>query len=74
MAAAAPHRGVEGQQLSTATGPEGMAWSCVRGGSGSGSGKGSALEGSGHGTGCPGQWARPQIDGTLEAFRHLSQT
>jgi len=25
-----------------------------------GLGKGAALEGSGHGTGCPGQWARPQ--------------
>lgn len=37
-------------------------------------GNGSAPEGSGHGTACPGQWARPQAAGAQGAFGHRSQT
>jgi len=35
MVAAAPHREQRGSSV-TATGPEGTAWSCVRGGAGEG--------------------------------------
>jgi len=37
--------------LGTGTGPEGMAWSCVRGGAAGGLGKCSSPESGGHGTG-----------------------
>ena len=58
-----PHGGCSSSQgvNVTATGPEGMAWGCIRGGSVWGLGKGSSPEGGGHGTGCPGQWAQPQV-------------
>jgi len=36
-----------------------------------GLGTGAAPEGSGHGMGCPGQWARPQV---LEFKEHLEST
>ena len=49
--------------LVTVTGPEGMAWSYVRGGSGWVWGKGSSPEGAGHGTDSPRPWARPQAAG-----------
>ena len=35
-----------------------------------GSGKGSAPGGAGHGTGCTGQWARPQMLELDDALRH----
>ena len=43
------------QGLVTVTGPKGTPRSCVRGGSGWRLGKDFSPEGSGHGTGCPGQ-------------------
>jgi len=46
--------------LLTATGPEGMAWSCQGRGSWE-LGISCAPEGGGHGTGCPGLWARPWV-------------
>ena len=71
-------QGVEGSavlcSLVTATGPEGTAWRCVRGGLGGGLGKESAAEGGGHGTGCPGQWHSPKLPEFSEhldnALRH----
>ena len=47
----------------TETGPEAMAWNCIREGSGWMLGKSPSLEGSGHGTGSPGQWSSPQVAG-----------
>ena len=58
----------------TATGPEGTAWSCVRGEADWVSGKGSSPEGGGHGTGCPGQQAWPQATGVQGTFQQRSQT
>lgn len=49
------------------TGPEVMAWSCVRRQSGWGLGKGTSSECGGHGTGCPGHWVWPQVSGVPEA-------
>jgi len=46
--------------LLTATGPEGTAWSCVRGRSSWVSGKGSSSDGDGHQTGFPGHQSLPQ--------------
>ena len=64
MAVAAPHReqrdSSELCSLLTVTGPEGTAWSCVRGGSSWTLGKSSSPEGDEHGTGSPGQWLWPQ--------------
>ena len=37
-------------------------------------GTGCAPEGSGHGTGCPGQWARPESAGIQEASGQCSKT
>jgi len=37
-------------------------------------GKGSSPENSGHGTGCPGQWSRPQGIGVQRVFGQHSQT
>ena len=42
--------------------------------SGGSLGKESAAEGSGHGTGCPGQWAWLRAARVQEAFGHCSQT
>ena len=58
----------------TATGAEGMAWSCVRGGAAGGLRTGSAPEGGGHGIGCPGLWPWSQVPEFKEhldtALRH----
>jgi len=51
----------------TATGPEGAAWSYIRGGSGWIARKCSASEGGVNGTGCPGWWSQPII---LEIKQH----
>ena len=62
--------------LVTATGWEGIAWSCVRDGSGWISEEGSAPEGGGgggHGTGCPGQWSQPQAARVQGVFGQCSQ-
>ena len=71
-----PHGGCSSSQgvNVTATGPEGMAWGCIRGGSVWGLGKGSSPEGGGHGTGCPGQWAQSHAAGVQGAFGQGSQT
>lgn len=50
------------------------AWSCVRGGSGWVLGKGFSPEGSGYGTGCPGQSALLQAAGVQERSGQHSQT
>ena len=62
----APHDGkwrgsTELCSLVTVTGLKWMAWSCVKRGVGWELAKGSSPEGGGHGTGCPGQWAKPQV-------------
>ena len=46
----------------TVTGPMGTEGGCVR------EGEYSVPEGSGHGTGCPGQWSGPQAAGVQGAF------
>ena len=54
-------RRLKGALLSVvATGPEGMAWSCVRGRT-AGVRERVCTKGGEHGTGCTGQWAWPQI-------------
>lgn len=63
MAAADPHREWRSSAelcSVTASGPEGMAWICIRGGPGWVLGKGSGPESGGHETGSSGQWAQPQ--------------
>ena len=63
MEACSSSQGAKGQRWAllcvTATGPEGTAWSCVRGGRW-GWGKGSAPHGGGHGTGAQGCGRGPQ--------------
>ena len=70
-------QGAEGQRQAllcvTETGPEGTAWICQGRGIW-GLGTGSTPEGSGHGTGCPGLWARPQAARVQGVFGHCSQT
>jgi len=59
--------------LVIATGPKGMAWSCVKVGPGWMLGKGSSPEGSGHGAGSPRQWSWPQAAGVQGAFGQRSE-
>ena len=52
---------------------KGTAWSCNKGGSGLIPGEGPSPEGSGHGTGFPGQWSQPHSAGVQVAFRQCPQ-
>jgi len=70
---ARPHGGLQlltaqSSALCDSNGPERMAWSCTTGGLR----KGSAPEGSGHGTGCPGQWAWPHCQSSEHGDSALS--
>jgi len=57
--------------LVTVTGPKGTALNYVTGGSGWALEKGYLPKCGGHGTGCPGQWAQPQVS---ESKEHLDST
>lgn len=63
VAAAAPQRerrAVLSSALGDSNGAQGNGMELCQGRGSWGSGKGPVPQGGGHGTGCPGQWARPQ--------------